>query len=266
MSERSTATHFRQQGWALVPELLTTEQTANVQDTLIAEVAGFEGALMRVLSSRNETHTRDADGRITNPIIHPGHLPVERFPATHGLEQRLLSTTRLVEYATRFLGAPVALLQSGWWPSSVGTLWHRDIHPITAGAPILGVWLALEDIHRSSGAFVVFDQSHATQTDPSLDQALTDSQALYHRQYVDKQGLSAAQIQGTHTALADGLARQGCTPTLFAVRAGTAVFWSGDTVHGSETPQPGGGTRSSLLFHFVRLQDVSPALLVTDDD
>ncbi|MFT6144836.1 MAG: hypothetical protein ACJAZO_002774 [Myxococcota bacterium] len=261
MSDRSAGTHFRDTGWAMVSGLIGTQQSADCHAMLMTEVAAYDEPLLRVLSGRHEVHTRDDDGRITNPVIHPGHLPAAQFPATHGLEQRILSTTSLLAYATQFLGAPVALLQSGWWPSSIGTPWHRDIHPVTLGAPILGVWLALEDIQRSAGAFVVYDRSHTPETDPALAHALTDSQALYHRQYIDKQRLSAAQIQGTHAALADGLARQGCTPTLFAVRAGTAVFWNGDTVHGSETPHPRGGTRSSLLFHFVRLQDVSRHLL-----
>jgi hypothetical protein len=71
MSDRSAGTHFRDTGWAMVSGLIGTQQSADCHAMLMTEVAAYDEPLLRVLSGRHEVHTRDDDGRITNPVI-PG--------------------------------------------------------------------------------------------------------------------------------------------------------------------------------------------------
>ena len=208
--------------------------------------------LLRVQSGKNESHIRDTSGRIVNPVIHPGRLPKDQFPTVHGLETRLMWTCPLVAFATALMGGPVALLQSAWWPSSLGTRWHRDHNPYQPGQPLLGVWMALEPISRSAGPFVVFDKSHRLRPDSELDRALADSERQYQAHYVKQESVEADAVSRTHRRLTEGLARQGSTPVVFELGIGDVVAWDAATVHGSETPAENGGTRSSLLFHFIR--------------
>lgn len=247
--------HYIERGWAWHRNLVDASDAADIGSDLMRELGAHEGPLLRVLTSRDEPHRRDASGRITNPVIHPGRLDSDLFPACHGVEQRLFDVGPVVAWAAELMGEPVALLQSGWWPSSVGTPWHRDTNPIDASAPMLGMWVALEDIVRDAGPFVVFDGSHRL-SGGEVGPLMTASDALYRRQYVDHEALDAHEVARVHAGLTAALAASGSGPVMALLRCGDAIVWDARAVHGSETPRPGPATRNSLLLHFVPLRSV----------
>ena len=248
--------HLVDHGWAWQRGLLPADAARRIGSDLMSELGNSDEPLLRVLTSRVEPHVRDRSGRITNPVIHPGRLPTDRFSHTHGVEQRVFALGPVVRWATELLDAPVALLQSGWWPSSVGTPWHRDVNPLNAVAPMLGVWIALEDIVHEAGPFVVFNGSHRVSEGSELEALMTSSDALYTAQYVQQVPHEPGAVTRVHRALTHAMAEHGMAPVIALLSCGDAMAWDSRAVHGSETPGPTGRTRNSLLLHFIRQQDL----------
>lgn len=228
--------------------LVPRDTCARLHAALTDGVASVEEPLLRVFTSREEPHRTNASGHIVNAVMHPGRLDI---PGVHGLEQDLFRDTELVPIVRRLLGDAPQLLQSAWWQSSEGTALHRDAHPTDATAPMIGAWIALEDIAFEAGPFLVVDGTHRlTEADPEFGAYLTKARASYERQYVDR----APDLAMAHEAdvlLAAFLARRAFDRVAFPVPAGDVILWDKDVLHGSLRPAPGGPSRSSLLMHFV---------------
>lgn len=232
---------LREQGWEVLPGLVA-EQVASWRSTF-ATLGERRTPQLRQLTSRLEPHDRDRWGRILNPVV------VTRDPALAPTLQGVLHHV-LPSVVARF--GPPALTQAVWVHSTRGTALHQDLHPIEADAPMLGVWIALEDIHADAGPFVVVPGSlslNAEDSDVSEWRRAADEAArLQFQTLEDRAGRSGRQAS---ELLTDVLGARGLRPEPVPLRAGDVLLWSGALIHGSETPKPGPRTRQSLLLHLV---------------
>jgi len=179
-------------------------------------------------------------------------LDPERFPQASQAHTRLFTETALLDHVTEALGTPPALVQSVWVESTFGTALHRDAHPVEAGAPMVGAWVALEDIAADAGPLVVVPGSRdVNPTDPDVAAWLIQARAANRGQFhtvVDPQGQDGLAASRALEAL---LTRRGLAPQPILPAAGDVILWASDLVHGSRPPGSGPQTRQSLLLHFV---------------
>lgn len=243
---RKTLRGFRDHGWARMP-LLDPALCRSIREQFEQHVKPFDGPLLRQLTSVPEVHHLSVDGYMTNPIVNP-HLRHELGPFAT-IERQVMEGSSLVAAVEQLLGAPPAMLQSTYYESSRGTHPHLDFNPVVRERPMLGVWIALEDIGPDAGRFFLYPDSHTLPRDARMERFAELAWANYRQAFVDLDPDTAeAEAQQMLAAILDEHPRQRLAP---ALKAGDAVFWSSDLLHGSEVPQPGGGSRSSLLFHFI---------------
>lgn len=246
-----TARGVRDAGWAHLTEVVPASLTAALRQAWDSEVRPHAGPLLRQLTSRAEGHVLDDSGRICNPVVQHA-LDPDRFPKASRAHARLFAETELLAHVTEALGASPALVQSVWVESTFGTALHRDVHPVQTGAPMIGAWVALEDIAADAGPLVVVPGSRTLDPgDADVAAWLAQARAANRDQFhtvVDptgQQGLAASR------ALQALLTRRGLTPEPLLPTAGDVIVWASDLVHGSRPPDPGPQTRQSLLLHFV---------------
>ena len=239
---------LQQQGFVHVPRLVPDDLIAALLHAFAAEVVPLTTPLPRQHNAQTEPHERSAAGHIVNPLHNPHQLALA--PAFAEAASMLATHPSLVQAAQQLLDAPVALLQTAFYESSRGSAAHRDDHPFHPDAPMLGAWIALEDIAEEAGPFVVFARSHAID-DPELDRL---GRRCWQARHVEGHTDAAANLayQARLNAL---LADQG--PTLATIQRGDVVFWDRRTVHGSRPPAPNTRRRRrSLNVHFIRVTDL----------
>lgn len=243
------ADRLRGDGWVVLPGLFSRERITSLRSIFSATLLPVDTPLRRQLTSRDEVHRRDAWGRVRNPIV-VHHLGA-RFPAMGAALGEMIADPALMEAVHEALGPP-ALTQATWVHSTDGTALHQDPHPFEPDAPMLGVWVALEDIRADAAPFVVVPGSlDLDPSDPAVkawkDAALAASNAQFHAATdpTGQEGLRASE------ALQDLLAARGLEVQPVLPEAGDVILWRGDLVHGSIPPGPGPQTRQSLLLHLV---------------
>lgn len=243
---RSTARQFLREGWTSV-RLVAPAICRSVRQAFVDEVKPYPGTLLRQLTSRDEPHTWSRDGHMTNPVVNP-HL-LARFPAFCTVEQQVMRTAPLLDVVQTLLDAPAAMLQSAYYESSRGTKTHLDFNPLDRDQPMLGVWIALEDIPEGAGRFYLYPRSHTLPDTPDLRRFAELAWSSYRSTFIELDlDRAEDEAQALSRLLVDTHDLHRVTP---ALREGEALFWDRRVLHGSHVPVPGGGTRNSLLFHFV---------------
>ena len=119
------------------------------------------------------------------------------------------------------------LWQSMLFDKSVGTKLHRDTNYLDTdpAGGVVGVWIALEDIHIKCGPFYVIPKSDKLYTsDDSYVKDIRNSQS------------NIAAVPNTAKPL--------------LLKAGDAVFWNSLVLHGSYSPQDESLTRKSITAHY----------------
>lgn len=258
--DRRSLRRFRDEGWVRVGGLVPRDVCATIREAFDREVRPHTGPLRRQLTSREEPHRLSADGLVTNPIVNPRLL--SGFPELALSEERVMRAGPLVAWASALLGADPCLLQSAYYDSSAGTLPHVDTNPVDRDRPMLGAWIALEDIGPDAGRFFLWPGSHRLPDEPRVRRYRELAWASYRSAFVE---LLPSAVEAEAQELLVEIARaHGLERTTPPLRAGDAVFWTHAVVHGSEVPRPGGGSRSSLVLHFVELELARRVGLATD--
>ena len=165
-----------------------------------------------------------------------------------------MRTAPLIRAAEGLLGGRVAMLQSAYWMSSEGISVHLDVHPVHPEAPMLGAWVALEDIAEEAGRFFIVEGSHALpDTDADVAALRLAAHQDWRARYVQEGDEAAASVAGLVGRLSD---RYGLHQVVPEVERGEVLLWDARVAHGSEAPVPGSQTRHSVLMHFVRQESV----------
>jgi hypothetical protein len=210
------------------------------------EIQPHAGPLPRQLTSRHESHAR-YDGRIVNPVV-ASQLAADQFPASAGAFRALLSLPALWEMVRPVLPSP-ALVQIAWVESHEGTAWHQDYHPRIAGAPIWGLWIALEDVVTEAGPFRWIPGTHADDFASAWREQAWYASRAQRVDQTDPRGEAGAWLAATVDA---ELAASGREVAHLLPHAGDVFAWNGALIHGSLPPTPGTRrTRRSVLIHLI---------------
>lgn len=186
------------------------------------------------------------------------------FSSFPRVASQVLGQPDLLSLVTDLLGAAPLLVQSMYFESSKGTPEHFDVHFLGTdeALPMLGVWVALEDIDPCDGRFFVYPGSH----DPAfLGHASAPALRALRTQYAEQARVAIhghqdqtdrSQLHAVMTSkrsLRQLIDQAGWHRHHPRLRAGDVIVFSAELLHGSEVPSHVHASRHSLTGHFVTL-------------
>lgn len=169
-------------------------------------------------------------GRITNAWV---QLPQVRALAVE---------PALIDCASDALGGRAVAFQTldfrvGTTQSPHADTIHFDTVP---SGGVCAIWVALEDVGTDQGPVVVYPGSHRWPVETPASLGLDPN---------------AFDVDAYEAAMRDRIAARGAQPASVTMRAGDAIVWVANLVHGGG-PKLSGTTRWSQVTHYVRAGDV----------
>ncbi|GJM09399.1 MAG: hypothetical protein DHS20C11_16750 [Lysobacteraceae bacterium] len=230
--------YYREQGYVVVPSLLSRRDCSAVIDAFRCEVKPFEGHIYRQASANPEEHKWTPAGTMLNSILNPVAVNPRQFPRFRDLVTRMLASDALFGAASELYDEAAGLVQSMYFEGNPATWAHQDCYYLdsTREGDLMGAWLALEDIDPRSGQFYVMPGSHRLDLLPNEGAtSIAYNHDAYKQHVLD-------QIE-TH-----GLEKR--SPRL---NAGDVLFWGSRVIHGADEPVSHEYSRNSLTAHFIPL-------------
>lgn len=170
-----------------------------------------------------------------------------------GLHAKLEEATRVVMadavigFLRKLFMRPPMAFQSLYFTYGTQQSMHQDTAYVAVNSPMemVGVWMALEDVQPESGELQYFAGSHRI---PDY---------LFDGKWRSKRADDANDEPFLRWVYEQSLAA-GCELIKFQPKAGDALIWHADLVHGGSQEVRAGSTRKSLVTHFCP-KDVMPA-------
>jgi phytanoyl-CoA hydroxylase len=178
--------NFREQGFAVLPELITARELASIRRAARRIVDDFDiGRYQTVFSTSNQEHAEDSYFLESAEAVHcfleedaldargrphqPKELAINKLGhALHDLVPEFSDFCRLPQFreVLRTIGYDRALLWQTMYifkQAGIGgeVRWHQDAsYLITQPSSIVGFWVAIEDAHRGNGCLWVQPGGH----------------------------------------------------------------------------------------------------------
>lgn len=253
---------FFQDGYLHLNSLLSSALCDQLKHAFENEVKQEKQPLLRQRSVTFETHQYTSQHYMENALldVHNSKLyPFQYFPKS---ALKILSDIKFLDIIAYALNDNPVLVQSMFFESSKGTPEHFDKFFLGTEEqlPMLGVWIALEDIHEDSGQFYVYPGSHDYQFKAHEN---TDSLKVLYERYSHYNAIAVSGHQNTSKQMQLNAVLE-CKRTLKkliksagwnrytpAMRKGDILLFSGDILHGSLPPAPIHSSRTSLTAHFI---------------
>lgn len=211
----------------MIPEALCDAAAAAFE----AEVKPDPGFFNRHLGNV-ERHVWTEHGHMRHPIMNIHDLPRRRYPRFVRDGMAVLTHPNVQRVMAALFGEPGKVMHTMFFDGNQVTKPHRDSYVLDAeeAGRLVGVWIALEDIHPGAGRFYVCPGSHR------LD--LPDVEATPDLAYHKTRDLEAIRDRGL--------------PILApALRKGDAILWPANTIHGSLETAGTGRSRRCLTAHWI---------------
>ncbi len=238
---------FRAHGLVHTPGLVPAALCDALVAAWAAEVAPHEGPLKRQHNLRDEPHVRSADGFVVNPLLNAHTLAA--FPTFAALAAEIAALDALRISAEWALDAPVTLLQTAFFESSLGTTPHRDAPPFAADGAMVGAWVALEDVVLEAGPFLAWPGTRELD-DPELDRLAYTVRGALATPGRDFANEAAAYFSRLNVHI------EGRQAALCPIPKGDVLWWDARIIHGSAAPTFGAGrSRRSLIAHYFPTAD-----------
>jgi ectoine hydroxylase-related dioxygenase (phytanoyl-CoA dioxygenase family) len=214
--------HYHEQGFLLVPGLVTAEECEELIERSLALHA--RGSIPGCFSS---VPAEEAGGDVLKTwprMMHPHRVDE--------LSLHFLRHPRVVDALEAILGRGAIGLQTMlYWkpPGAKGQDFHQDDYYLrTEPDACIAAWLALEEIDEGNGALIVFPGSHR---EPILPMTPTDTTQSF-----------------TSTAVTPP---PGYAPLQVTMHAGDVLFFHGRLIHGSRPNRSPDRFRKSFICHYV---------------
>jgi ectoine hydroxylase-related dioxygenase (phytanoyl-CoA dioxygenase family) len=220
---------------AKVSEIWTTETPydgLNISDVVIGGTTRIHTPHAEILKL-SRTERADAE-RLSNWRIGGLHLVCEEA-------DRLFSSRRARELCDMVFGRPSVPRYSLTFQKGSQQQLHQDT-PVFHVFPrnnLIGVWIACEDIKKESGPLVYCPKSHREPLFPEFD-----NYPQTNRRTCD------APTSARYDAYVRELAQR-YESRLFLPKAGEALFWHGQLIHGGHAIEDRNTTRLSFVVHFM---------------
>lgn len=216
--------YFHREGYIVLRNAVPPAVCAEAVDGFLKEVHLDNRALfLRDSPSRYEPHAYTDAGHMRHPIVNLQDISGRRYPQFKAAGLALLTDPVLRRALHTLLGEPARLARTMYFDGNQTALPQRDSDDteLARTAPMIGAWIAAEDIDPGSGRFFVLPGSHL--------QALPESLA-----------------HGT---------RPKAAPVL---QQGDALLWSAMTIHGSLPSTAPACSRRAFTGHYIGHSETLP--------
>ncbi len=228
--------YYEREGYVVVRGLIPRDVCQAAQRSFDKEVRPSKGFLYRQASAMPERHVLDGGGHVLNSILNVQDLASRSFPSFKECGLAVLTHTRLQATLKGLLGEPAKLVQSMYFEGNPATWAHQDSYYLDCAelGRMVGVWVALEEIHRDAGRFYVYPGSSLVEL-PANAQEL--GIAFHHDRY-------KALVRET-------INERGLKLRAPALGCGDVLFWNSRTIHGSQETRDPHRSRRSFTGHYI---------------
>ncbi len=235
-SEEDLRSYFDDNGYVVVRNLVPREQCNELLQNFRQEVKPYKGFIYRQASANPEKHKYTESGFMLNSILNLQSVDSHHFSNFRKTGVGILSHPNLQEALKALMGESAKLVQSMYFEGNPVTWAHQDCYYLDSerDGAMIGIWLALEDIHPAGGRFYIYPTSH--KIDIKKNGGDFDI-AFHHDRY---KNLVKNIIQDFHLE---------CTAP--ALRKGDVLFWGGKTIHGSLATFEPQYSRNSITGHYI---------------
>ena len=233
---------YRSEGYALIRGLIPEDRCAKVRDSFANEVKPYKGLLPRI-NGCEEVNRFNEQGFLLNSLMN-----VQGSKSTRGVPNYLVDALTVLTHENlktvlaAFFQRGVGLMTWNHIVANPVTRPHCDTHFWTqdiAVGDIVGVWIALEDIHAGAGRLYVYPRSH-----------LYDMKPVFSS-WRGRDGKLANLLDAQYdTIVLDLIKAQRWTCTAPSLKAGDVLLWDSRTIHGSLPTSEPQHSRSSFTSHF----------------
>lgn len=234
--EESLRERFLRDGYVILRGAVAPEVCRRAVDAFETEVKPDRGYFLRHASGKFERHVFTPANFMKYPIMNIQDVDGARYPGFRANGLTVLTSEPLRRAVGEIFGEEGRVIHTMFFDGNQQTWAHRDSHYIdsTDVGTMIGVWVAVEDIHPDAGRFYVYAGSHRT---PSPEELRLDT--------IDPNG-SAYKASLRTWVEGSGLVR--VAPEM---RCGDAILWSSLTIHGSLATTEPGRSRKSLTAHYI---------------
>ncbi|CAM2066333.1 Phytanoyl-CoA dioxygenase family protein [Sulfidibacter corallicola] len=252
---------FDTEGYLVCRGLVPGSSCDRLKAAFEDDIKPFRGVMARDTTREPEAHRFSESGAIVNALLHPHDLTRKAFRPFRDACLHVLSSSALLHWARRLIGADPVLVKSVYHESGTGKAPHADTHFMDSQLTgrMIGCWIALEDIAAQAGRFFVYPGSHRLHDATHFPEDAVEGFLAYESAmleairgyYLEGDTANLRAFELARTRLADVI--RGCrlacrTPEL---KKGDVLFWHARTLHGSLKPKNPPRTRHSLTGHFI---------------
>ncbi len=229
--------YYRSEGYVIVRGAVSS-QACDVMRALWAdEVKPYPGKIYRQATAKLESHVKNAQGWVMNPILNLQSLDPRRLGRTRAhARDAVLTSPGLVTTFAALLDDRPKIVQSMYFEGNSATWEHQDSYYLDSEhiGSMAAAWIALENISASAGRFFVCPGSHRLDLGRhGRGTNIVDNHGDYIGGVVERMKATGAEIRAP------------------ALRKGEVLFWNALTVHGSLDSQDPDCSRSSITCHAI---------------
>jgi phytanoyl-CoA hydroxylase len=224
---------YREKGYLVAPDLLTTDQIATLRRETAYIFRGGRGQVEGLLAPQPE----DSDAEVLKKYI-AIHFPHKLSPII--LES--LSHPGIVEVLKCIVSPNLKCIQSMLFvkaPGKAGQSWHQDEFYIpTRDRSLVGAWIAIDDANINNGCLWIIPGS---QQEGYIMERLPNHSA----EYADVDTIDVS-----------GYKKEELMP--MEVKSGSAVFFNGYTLHSSTRNKTTDCFRMAMVNHYMSAESMLP--------
>jgi len=238
LDERAAAReYYIAHGYVIFRGLFTTAVCDEIRALWDRQVKPYKGHVYRQATARAETHVKNANGWIMNPILNLQSVDPLNFPEFRDYSvHRVLADRSLAGAFRSLLNEAPKVVQSMYFEGNSATWEHQDSYYLDSEVvgEMCAAWIALEDIAPRAGRFFICPGSHRIRLQ---DHSLYNNIAENHETYIQS---VVAEIRARQLEIR--------AP---ALRKGDVLLWNALTIHGSLDSQDALHSRSSITCHAI---------------
>lgn len=227
---------YDENGYVVRRNLIPTELCDSILKHFKEEVKPNKGYIYRQASANPEKHKFTEHQYMLNSILNIQSVNSQTFPKFRSTGINILAHSGIQEVLKELMGESGKAVQSMYFEGNPITWAHQDCYYLDAEkhGEMIGMWLALEDIHPGGGRFYVYPTSH--KIDISKNGGDFDIAFNHDRYKVLVKNIIKDFDLKCHAPV---------------LRKGDVLFWGSKTIHGSLSSFEPQYSRNSITCHYI---------------
>lgn len=228
---------FEREGYIIVRNAVPRPLCERAKEAFIEDVLPSRLFFKRHATAPLDRHTLSDEGFMRFPIMNIQDLGARGFRRFREAGLAVLTHPNVRRMMDTLFGEPGKVIHTMYFDANQATWAHRDSNYIDSAevGRMIGVWVAVEDIHPGAGRFYVHARSHKAKPP-----------AQWRLDKLDPNGKEYKDRMVDFVRSDPDLPR--IAPTL---RQGDAILFSSLTVHGSLDTEVPGYSRRNLTAHYI---------------